>query len=53
MTEEIDLPEIDMNEISMIQGSEREQRMEDMLQKILDKLESIEKQMLREIRGKI
>ena len=42
MSDYDDLPEIDLAEISMIQGSDREKRME----KMLEKLEQIERQML-------
>ena len=48
-----DLPPIDLNEIALIQGDDREKRMENMLKLILEKLEQIEKQMLREMRRKI
>jgi len=34
--------EIDLNEIAMIQGSDREKRMEKMLEKILEKLEQLD-----------
>jgi len=45
-----DLPPIDLNEIALIQGDDREKRMENMLKLILEKLEHIEQQMLREMR---
>ena len=38
----VDMNEIDLNEIAMIQGSDREKRMEKMLEKILEKLEQLD-----------
>lgn len=43
----------DMSELSLIQGSDREARMEKMLEIIIEKLEQIEKQMIRELQGKM